>query len=139
MSRLLRKRTIAYIYMSLSNKYVRYCHTNIGNCSFNGAFLFIYICYPNGSSLAGQNIKTLVCWWSGNFVFLAGQNIKTFVYWYVGRNFVFWWWWDGDCWFVWCCYLSWTYLIGKIWKLLFVSGCWGFCILGWFLVGMWIL
>ncbi len=24
--------------MPLSNKYVRYCHTNIENCSFNGAF-----------------------------------------------------------------------------------------------------
>mgnify|MGYP000307449806 FL=1 len=32
------KSTIVYIYMPLSNKYVRYCHTNIGNCSFNGAF-----------------------------------------------------------------------------------------------------
>ena len=32
------ERTIAYICMPLSNKYVRYCHTNIGNCSFNGAF-----------------------------------------------------------------------------------------------------
>lgn len=31
--------TAPYICMLLSNKYVRYCHTNIGGCFFNGAFI----------------------------------------------------------------------------------------------------
>ena len=32
------KSTVSYIYMPLPNKYVRYCHTNINDCFFNGAF-----------------------------------------------------------------------------------------------------
>ena len=35
------ERTISYIYMPLSNKSVRYCHTNIGDCSLNGAFIVL--------------------------------------------------------------------------------------------------
>ena len=31
--------TSTYICMPLSNKCVRYCHTNIGGCSLNGAFI----------------------------------------------------------------------------------------------------
>ena len=45
--------------MPLSNKYVRYCHTNIGNCSFNGAFS-LYTADILKKFIIMQNAKILV-------------------------------------------------------------------------------
>mgnify|MGYP007099290830 CR=1 FL=1 len=45
--------------MPLSNKCVCYCHTNIGNCSLNGAFI-IYILTDIYTTLLLESVKMLI-------------------------------------------------------------------------------
>lgn len=51
------KSTIIYICMPLSNRGVCYCHTNIYNRSFNGAFMFYILLTSYGTLFDIKDIK----------------------------------------------------------------------------------
>ena len=58
------KSTIKYICMPPSNRGVRCCHTNISDCSFNGAFIVYIILISYGTLLAymGRKIVYIILW-----------------------------------------------------------------------------
>ena len=70
------KSTIKYICMPPSNRGVRCCHTNISDCSFNGAFIVYIILISYGTLLAymGRKIVYIILW---DFV---GVQSRKFVY-----------------------------------------------------------